>query len=110
MSFGSFKNVIKCDTMSPLCWVCVCVYVCVYAGQTISLSVLARNPNKGIELEISRETGAVRGEEGPREDRGSVGEGRRRETVDISRQKEAGEDGSRAEKGVNRSQKATAKT
>ena len=59
----SVKSVIRkytegCDTMWPLCWVCVCVCVCVCTGQRISLSVLARNPNKRIELKISREVGS----------------------------------------------------
>ena len=45
------------------------VSVCVVATQTISLSVLARNPHKRTEGEISRETGSGRGKEGPREDR-----------------------------------------
>ena len=52
--------------------------VCVCIGQTISLSVLARNPNEELELEISRKTGSGRGEEGTREDTGSVDEGKRR--------------------------------
>ncbi len=43
-----------------------------YARQTISLSVLARSPNKGLELEISDETGSGGGKEGPREDRGEL--------------------------------------
>ena len=34
-----------------------------------SLSVLARNPNKGLELDISGETRSGGGKEGPREDR-----------------------------------------
>ena len=59
--------------MWPLCWVCVCVR----AGQKIPLCVLARNPNKGLKLEISRETESGRGEEGPRKEIRSVGEGRR---------------------------------
>ena len=62
--------------MWPLCWVCVCT------GQTISLSVLARNPNKGLELKISRETESGREEEGPRKDRKAVDEGRRGEAID----------------------------
>ena len=61
--------------------VCVCVPV------RRSLSVLARNPNKGLELEISCETGSGRAEEGTREDTGSVNEGRRRKAVDNGEQK-----------------------
>ena len=49
-----------------------------YARQTISLSVLARNPNKGLELEISYKTGIGRGEGGPREEK-SVDKGTQRE-------------------------------
>ena len=43
-----------------------------YDRQTISLSVLARNPNKGIELEISNGTGSGWRKEGPRKDRGEL--------------------------------------
>ena len=68
--------------------------VCVCAGQTISLSVLARNPNKGLELKISRETESGRGEEGPRKDRRAVDEGRRREAVENGVQ---GKDGQQKE-------------
>ena len=50
----------------------------VCARQTISLSVLARNPNKGFELEIFRETGSGRGEGSPREEKGSVDKGTQR--------------------------------
>ena len=63
--------------------------VCVRAGQTISLSVLVQNPNKGLELEISLETGSGQGEEGTREDTGSVDKGRQRETVDNREQRGA---------------------
>ena len=59
-------------TLCGHCVGCVCV----------RRSVLARNPNKGLELEISHETRSGRGEEGPREDRGSVDKGRRRDAVD----------------------------
>ena len=55
------------------------------AGQTISLSILAQNPNKG--LEISRETRSERGEEGTREDTGSLDKGRRRDAFDNGKQK-----------------------
>ena len=49
---------------------CASVTLCGWcARQTISLSVLAQNPNKGLELEISRETGGGGGKEDPREDR-----------------------------------------
>ena len=83
LSFNFFVLIVYqpswfCDTMWPLRWVCLCVST----GQTISLSVLARNPNKGLELEISRQTRSGRGEEGSREDTGSIDEGRRREAVD----------------------------
>ena len=58
-----------------------------HAWQTIPLSILARNPNKGLELEIFDETRSGGGKKGPKEDRGSVGEGRRREAVDNGQQK-----------------------
>ena len=45
------------------------IFVCVGAGQRIPLSALARNPHKGPEGEISRETGSGGGKECPREDR-----------------------------------------
>ena len=57
-----FKGTYYCDTMWSLCYVC--------ASRTISLPILALNPNKGLELEISRKTGNGRGEESPREARG----------------------------------------
>ena len=47
------------------------VSVCVGATQTISSSVLARNPHKGLRVRISCETGSGGGKEGPREDRES---------------------------------------
>ena len=59
------------------------------ARQTISLSVLVQNPNKGLELEISDETRSGGGKEGPREARESEGERRHREAVDNGQQKEA---------------------
>ena len=37
------------------------------ASQRIPLSVLARNPLKGLVLEISPKTGSERGKEGPKE-------------------------------------------
>ena len=40
--------------------------------QAISLSVLVRNPDKGLELEISGETGSGGGKEGPRKDSGQL--------------------------------------
>ena len=57
--------------------------MCVCTGQRISLSVLARNPHKGPEGKISRETGSRRGEEGPRENRKSelTKEGRREQSA-----------------------------
>ena len=45
----------------------------------ISLSVLARNRNKGLELEISDESRSGGGKEGSREDKGPVDEERRRQ-------------------------------
>ena len=43
-----------------------------YARQTISLSVLERNPNKGLEVEISDGTKSGGGKESPREDRSQL--------------------------------------
>ena len=43
-----------------------------YAGQTISLSVLPRNANKGLDLEISWEIGSGGEKEGPKEVRGQL--------------------------------------
>ena len=40
-----------------------------YARQTMTLYVLARNPNKGLELDISYPAGSGGRKEGPREDR-----------------------------------------
>ena len=45
--------------------------ICVGATQTISLSVLARNPHKGPEDEISHQTGSGGEKEGLRGDRES---------------------------------------
>ena len=52
-----------CDTMLGI------LCACAGASQTIHLSVLARNPHKGLVREISHETGRERGKEGPREER-----------------------------------------
>ena len=43
-----------------------------YARQAISLSVLAWNPNKGLELEICDETGSGGGRDVSREERGEL--------------------------------------
>ena len=67
-------------------WPFVLLGVRVCAGQRISL---ARNPLKGPNGEIFRETRSGRGKEGPREDRGAVDKGRQR----CSRQRRAEEDG-----------------
>ena len=45
--------------------------VCVCASQRISLSALARTPQKGLEGEISRKTGSGGEREGPKKDRES---------------------------------------
>ena len=45
------------------------LWVWVSANQKISLSVLARNPHKGLSREISHETGRGREKEGSRENR-----------------------------------------
>ena len=47
-------------------WVWVWVRVWVSASQRIPLSVLARNPQKGLVRDISEETGRRRGKQGPR--------------------------------------------
>ena len=78
--------------------------VCVRRSENLFVCFGAK-PTQRPKLEISHETGSGGGKEGPREERGSVGEGRRREAVDNNQQKEAGEEGGRSEKGVNRSQK-----
>ena len=56
--------------------------------QTISLSVLAWNPNKGFELDIYGENGSGGGKEGPREDRG-IWKGTKGEAVDNAGQRRA---------------------
>ena len=62
-----------------------------YARQTISLSVLAQNPNKGFELEISDKKESGWGKEVPREDKGSVDKGTQRgqSTTDRRRDRSA---------------------
>ena len=57
-------------------------------------------PKQRPELEISDEAGSGGGKEGPREARGWVDEGRRREAVG-----KRSVEGSRTEKGIDRSQK-----
>ena len=88
--------------------------LCVGATQTISMSVLARNPHKGPEGEISRETGSEGEKEGPREDRGSqlTKKGWREQSAsdscsenDTVGRRRQWKDGGSAEKKVNRSQK-----
>ena len=63
------------------------VSVCLGATQRISLSVLARNPHKGHEHGISRETGSEKGKGGSKEDRESqlTKEGRREQSAWDSR-------------------------
>ena len=69
-----------------LCWAFV-VLVYVGASQRIPLSALSRNPHKGPEREISRETGNGQVKEGPKEDRKSwlTKESRSRQSGDESR-------------------------
>ena len=55
------------------------------ASQRIPLSVLARNPHKGLAREISHETRRGRGKEGPR----AVKRGRQSTEVDRPRQRTA---------------------
>ena len=92
-----------------LCGHCV-ESLCVCTGQTISLSVLAQKPNKGLELEISRETGSGRGVEGPREDRSQltkeVGE---RQLTTVSRESQEKIEAGQRRKSTE-VRKATAKT
>ena len=83
------------------------VSVCVDTGQRISLSVLAWNPHRGPQGEISRVTGSGGGKERPREDRESqvTKEGRREQSAwdscpekDTVSRRRQWEDGSRAVK------------
>ena len=74
------------------------------ARQTIPLSVLARNPNKGLKLEVSRVTGSGRGEVGAREERGQLTkeprDGRRQRTAEETSWREIavqGKDGQQKE-------------
>ena len=82
--------------------------VCARADQRISLSALVRNPHKGPNGEIFRETGSGREKEGPREERESVDKGKQRET---SRQRKAEETSRReiAVQGKDGQQKASVK-
>ena len=89
----------------------VSVGVGVGASQRIPLSVLARNPHKGLAREISLETGKGRMKEGPRVKRSEQNRpvGRREQTVGRREQSKKGKsrDEGRAERRpVNRSQKS----
>ena len=91
--------------------------MCACANQTIPLSVLARDPHKGLVCEISHETGRGRGKEGPREEGRTVSRREEKEAVSRREQKRSvdrreqlregqSRDESRTEKRpVNRSQK-----
>ena len=85
--------------MWPLCWVCVCAPVrrslCLFWRETQTKGLSSRSPARP---EVDEERKVPKRTEG-------VDKGRRREAVDNSQQKETGKDGSKAEKGINRSQK-----
>ena len=89
----------RCHTISPLCWVWACApvrrYLCLFWCETQTKGLSSISPTR---LEVDEETKVPERTEGQL----AMEDG---EPVDNSQQKEAGEDGSMTEKGVNRSQK-----
>ena len=70
-----------------------CVGVSVGASQRIPLSVLRRNPHKGLAREISHETGRGRWKEGPRVEQ------RRGQDREVERTDQSTEQGSQQKSG-----------
>ena len=82
MFHSFFSTLARCDTVLGIRW----MGVCVDASQRFSLSVLARNPHKGLARVISHETGRTREGRSQR----SVGKREEKETVGMTEQSREG--------------------
>ena len=87
-------------------WVAfVSVSVGVGDSQRIPLSVLARNPHKGLACEISHETGRRRGRARSQDRPGQLTEKKKAGNRAVDRRKQSTEQSSQQEKGVSRSRR-----